>query len=214
MKKQTLTFLGRDSGFGEKNNSAYIELNDELILVDCGFTVFQEVKKNFDLSKYKNIKIIITHLHNDHAGSLSQIILYAYFVKNKKVTIISKCKRIKEYLDITGTPEDAYELNCNLDFVKTEHTKYLDAYGFMTNIEGKNIVYTGDTNTIEPFIPYLKNCDELYIDVSRFGGAHIKIDDILELLKEVKSNGTEIYLMHIDDKEYIRKITNDEFNID
>ena len=31
MKKQTLTFLGRDSGFGEKNNSAYIEFEDELI---------------------------------------------------------------------------------------------------------------------------------------------------------------------------------------
>ena len=28
---QTLTFLGKDSGFGEKNNSSYIEIENKLI---------------------------------------------------------------------------------------------------------------------------------------------------------------------------------------
>lgn len=213
MKKQTLTFLGRDSGFGEKNNSAYIEIGDELILIDCGFTVFEQIKNKFDLSKYKEIKIIVTHLHNDHAGSLSQLILYSYFVKNKKITVLSKCERIKEYLDITGTPEEAYELKNDTEFIKTEHTKYLDAYGFCLNVNGRKIVYTGDTNTIVPFMPYIENCDELYIDTSRFGGAHIKIDDILDILKSIKQKGAEIFLMHLDDKEYIRKVTSDEFNM-
>lgn len=211
MEKSTLTFLGRDAGFGEKNNSTYVETNEELLLIDCGFTVFEQVKNKFDLSKYKKIKIIITHMHNDHAGSLSQVILYAYFVKNKKITVISKCKRIKEYLDITGTPEEAYELKDDIEFIKTEHTKYLDAYGFRINIHNKNIVYTGDTCTIEPFLPYTENCDELYIDVSRYGGAHIKIDEVVNILREIKQNGTDIYLMHLDDREYISKATNNEF---
>ena len=35
MKKQTLTFLGRDLLYEEKNNSAYIEVEDKLILIDC-----------------------------------------------------------------------------------------------------------------------------------------------------------------------------------
>lgn len=214
MNKSTLTFLGRDSGFGDKNNSAYIEIENELIIIDCGFTVFEQVKNNFDLSKYKSIKIIITHLHNDHAGSLSQVILYAYFEKNIRVSVISKCENIKEYLDITGTPADAYELKQDIEFIKTAHTKYLDAYGFKINILGKNIVYTGDTSTIEPFIPYIKDCNELYIDVSRYGGAHIKIDDIIGILKDIKQKGTEIYLMHIDDKEYIKEITHNEFSIE
>ena len=30
---QTLTFLGKDSGFGEKNNSSYIEIENKLILI-------------------------------------------------------------------------------------------------------------------------------------------------------------------------------------
>lgn len=73
---QTLTFLGKDSGFGEKNNSSYIEIENKLILIDCGFTVFQQVKNKFNFENYESIHIIITHLHNDHAGSLSQLILY------------------------------------------------------------------------------------------------------------------------------------------
>ena len=32
-----LTFLGKDSGFGEKNNSAYFEKDDSLTLIDCGY---------------------------------------------------------------------------------------------------------------------------------------------------------------------------------
>lgn len=215
MNKQTLTFLGRDSGFGEKNNSAYFEENNNLFLIDCGLTVFQELKNNFDLSKYSTISIIITHLHNDHAGSLSQLLLYLWFVLKKKANIITSCVNIKEFLDITGTPSDCYELLNhlpNLEFIKTEHTPYLDAYGFNLIQNDKNIIYTGDTNTLEPFMPYMNNCNELYIDVSKFGGAHLKIDDILDTLISLKQNGTDIFLMHLDDKEYIKNFTNNEFN--
>lgn len=210
----TLTFLGTDSGFGQKNNSAYFENGNELVLIDCGFTVFHEVKEKFDLKKYDLIEIVITHLHNDHAGSLSQLILYLWFVLQKKAIIVSNCIHIKDYLDITGTPSEAYELKNslpNLTFIKTEHVKYLDSYGFKTVFNNKNIVYTSDTTTLSPFLHYLDNCDELYVDVSRFGGAHIKIDNIVDVLKDLKQMGIDIYLMHMDDKEYIKNMTNNEF---
>lgn len=217
MKKSILTFLGSDAGFGEKNNSAYYETDDSLILIDCGFTVFHEVLKKFDLAKYKNIDIIITHLHNDHAGSLSQLILYLWFVLNKRVRVISKCSRIKEYLDITGTPEEGYELKTeleNLEFIKTIHSPGLEAYGFVMTLDNKKIVYTGDTAIIEPFMPYIKNSDELYIDVSKNGGVHIKIVDVLSTLEKIQNEGTNIFLMHTDDREYIRNITKNKFEIE
>lgn len=207
----TLTFLGSDSGFGDKNNSSYIEEKNKLILIDCGFTVFNEIKRKFDFNKFEKIEIIITHLHNDHAGSLSQLILYLYFIYNKKITVVSKCNNIKQYLDITGTPSEAYELKDsleNLKFIKTEHTKYLDAYGFLLNLNNKKIIYTGDTNTIEPFLKDLDGANEFYIDVSRYGGAHIKIDNVIELLVNLKNKGIEVVLMHTDDKEYIKNVVN------
>ena len=212
MNNSLLTFLGKDSGFGDNNNSAYIEDNNNLYIIDCGFTVFNIIKNKFDFKKYDSINVIITHLHNDHAGSLSQVILYLFFIYNIKVNVVSKCENIKKYLEITGTPNEAYTLQDwleNLEFIKTIHTKYLDAYGFRLIINNKTLIYTGDTNTLEPFIPYLDNTNELYIDVSRFGDAHLKIDEVYEKLKQ---KGINIYLKHLDDKKYINNITNNKFN--
>lgn len=214
MESSILKFLGSDSGFGANNNSAYIEEKEKLTIIDCGFTVFTQIKKKFDLNKYKEINVIITHLHNDHAGSLSQLILYSYFIFNKKVNVISMCSKIKEYLDITGTPEDAYTLYNkfeNVEFIRTEHTRYLDSYGFKLCVNGKKIVYTGDTNILEPFIKYTNDIDEFYVDVSRYGGAHLKIDDVIEKLREIKKKKIKIYLMHIDDRKYIEEKINNEF---
>lgn len=214
MESSILKFLGSDSGFGINNNSAYIEEKGKLTIIDCGFTVFTQIKKKFDLNKYKEINVIITHLHNDHAGSLSQLILYSYFIFNKKVNVISMCSKIKEYLDITGTPEDAYTLYDkfeNVEFIRTEHTRYLDSYGFKLCVNGKKIIYTGDTNILEPFIKYTNDIDEFYVDVSRYGGAHLKIDDVIEKLREIKKKNIKIYLMHIDDRKYIDEQINNEF---
>lgn len=200
--------------FGDKNNSAYIEVDNKLIIIDCGFTVFNEIKNRFDLKSYNSINIIITHLHNDHAGSLSQVILYVYYIYGKKVTVISKCKEIKKYLEITGVDANIYNLKedmDNLEFIKTEHVKGIDSYGLKIKIKDKNIMYTGDTNTLQPFMPYLNNVDEFYVDVSKAGGVHLKIDDIIEVLKTIKKKGIDIYVMHLDDKAYIKKITKGEF---
>lgn len=216
MNNSTLTFLGSDAGFGDNNNSAYVELEDKLIIIDCGITVFNIAKQKFDFNKYKEINIIITHLHNDHAGSLSQLILYLWFVFNKKVKVISACENIKEYLKITGTTDEAYIIinsDNNIEFIKTEHAKELDCYGFYLNINNRKIVYTGDTQTLKPFIPYLEDANELYVDVSKNGGVHIKFEDIVQDLRRIKANGTDIYLMHIDDRQYISDKCNNEFEI-
>lgn len=217
MNNGTLKFIGRESGFGNSNNSAYVEINDNFILIDCGFSVFEQLKDNFDFNKYNSINVIITHLHNDHAGSLSQFILYLWYIYNKKVTIISKCKNIKEYLQITGTTKEAYQVTDNykdVEFIETVHVKELDCYGFKAKFNQKNILYTGDTKTITPFLQYVNDIEELYLDVSKFGGVHIKFDDVIGILKELKNTGIKIYLMHIDDYEYIKKINNNQFYLE
>ena len=209
-----LDFLGTESGFGNNNNSAYIEIDNEFILIDCGFTVFNHLKENVNFKKYDKINVIITHMHNDHCGSLSQLILYLWFVYGKKTYVITKCKNIKTYLDITGTTKEAYEITDNyknLIFIKTEHVKELDCYGFKMKINGKNIIYTGDTKNIDSFLEHMNNVDELYIDVSKNGGVHIKFEEVIPILEKIKKKGTNIYLMHIDDYEYIKKLNAERF---
>lgn len=82
----------------------------------------------------------------------------------------------------------------------------MDCYGFKIKLNNKNIVYTGDTAVIEPFLEYIKCADEAYIDVSKNGGVHIKIDDVIDILGKFQSNGVNIHFMHIDDKDYIKEI--------
>ncbi len=211
-----LNFLGRDSGFGKYNTSAFIEIDDKFILFDCGFTTFQILKERFDFNKYNEIVVFITHLHNDHAGSLSQFILYLWFVYHKKVLVISKCKNIKQYLEITGTTSDAYIVKDKYDdciFIPTIHVKELDCYGIKLRLKDKYIIYSGDTKILDSYLPYVENVSEIYLDVSRYGGVHLKFEDIIDDLKELKNKGIRIILMHIDDYEYISKINNNEFII-
>lgn len=203
---EALTFIGKGSGFADKNNSAYYEEDNILNIIDCGFSVFTEIKNKFNYERYTEINIIITHLHNDHAGSLSQLILFLWFTKNIKVNVISKCENIEKYLDITGTPREGYTLKSKIDklrFIKTQHVQNLDTYGFIVSIKDKKIIYTSDTCVIEPYLEYMNGIDELYIDISKSGGAHLECDKILSKLEEIKSKGIEIYPMHMDDEEYV-----------
>lgn len=211
MSKSTLKFLGRSSGFGLKNNSAYYEDGNRLVLIDCGLTVFNTVRETVDLSKYETIDIIITHLHPDHAGSLGQLLMYLGYVLKKKANVISKCKNIKNYLDIVGVDPALYMLTYspNISFIETIHAPELDSYGFKAKMGDNLIVYTGDTSTLQPFKEHLKDADEFYVDVSKFGGVHLKIDNVFEELISIQNKGVKVYLMHLDDEEYISNLVQD-----
>src|SRR4030095_1587723 len=65
-----LQFLGTGGAFNPEygNSAALIRCNGKSILIDCGFTVFAKLKE-FNLFNQIDY-ILITHLHNDHTGSL------------------------------------------------------------------------------------------------------------------------------------------------
>ena len=205
-----LKFLCRGSGFSGENNAAYVEVGEDLILIDCGYTVFNAIREKLDLAKYNNVYIITTHLHPDHAGSLGQLIMYMRYVLNKKPHILSICEKMQKYLGACGVDRKFYFLkeSCpyNIKFIKTTHSEFLDAYGFSLEINGKKIVYTGDTATLDPFEKHIEGAYELYVDVSKNGVIHLKIDEVFEKLIAIQNVGTKVFLMHLDDEEYISKV--------
>ena len=138
-----LNFLGTDAGFGKKNTSAWLVSKDNrLILIDCGNTVFSELLESGLLDKdWAGVDVIVTHLHLDHVGSLSQLGLYMYFNKKMPLNVISKCKDIDTFLSITdmrmdncvpGFPEVRYtkENRYNITFIPAPHSSGIDSYGF------------------------------------------------------------------------------------
>ena len=169
------------------------------------------------LDKISGIDVIITHMHGDHVGSLSQLALYSYFVLKTPINIITDCSEFDIFLLITGVarycqapgfPEERYTRNNDfVTFILTDHVgDELDCYGFSTKINGTHIVYTGDTKTLDPFIRYLDKGSQLFTDASTVGGVHLKLEDNLTLLNELTQKGVDVYLMHLDNEFKIREM--------
>lgn len=208
-----LTFLGRETGLAVNHISAYfVTDNNELVVIDCSVSAFQKLKQ-LRLKDYTHIYVHITHTHSDHVGGLSLFVQYMYFTLHRVITIIAPSyivkQDIKKLLSIEGCADDWYVITdvekCNKNWINasilTDHTPQLHGkcFGYSLNINGKTIIYTGDTNTLEPFEIDILGCDEFYVDVAIIKSpAHLNLVEALEKFLEFAAHGTKVYLMHLD----------------
>ena len=216
-----LKFLGRGSAFADEHNSAFFYHNDDLILIDCPESEFRKVKK-IELKAVKNIYILITHTHGDHSSGVGTMIQYAWYILHKPVTIVAPSDTVRKDLltllvQIEGCEPGRFhiaaadELHCEwlVSAVPTTHTKTLEGrcFGYHLNIQGNDIVYTGDTATLAPFLPLLHHGAWLYSEISfHKSGVHLFYMDTLPVLKELAQKGVKVYLMHMDEEEEISKL--------
>ena len=210
----SLKFFGRGSGFSDEHTSAYFSTkNNELILIDCPVQAFHKLK-HFDLQSYRNLYVLITHTHGDHIGGLGLLVQYAFFVLKKSITIVAPsfevAQDISTLLTIEGNLSEWYNLTLAIELkeewfcntIPTKHAPQLEnkCFGYRFNIDGINVVYTGDTSTLEPFIPYLDENSILYVDTSmHYNMVHLNFDTALDDFLTLNKKGVKIYLMHLDD---------------
>ena len=93
-----------------------------------------------------------------------------------------------------------------LKTIPTRHAPELDGkcFGFKLKTAKKTIVYTGDSGTLEPFLPELDDAEELYTEIAySFGVIHLLWAEQKDRLIEISKN-TDVYLMHMDDVQAIR----------
>lgn len=226
-----LNFFGNGAGFADEHTSAYFTTpNNEMVIIDCPMSTFFKLKK-MDLSSYDKIYVCITHTHGDHISGLGLFAQYAYFVLKKTIVIVAPSKDvaedIKTVLTIEGNEPAWYELMLTFDLMEgpkwyvnrilTTHSPQLEGkcYGYRFFINDTDVVYTGDTSTLEPFWPFLTDGCELYVDTSvYYGMIHLKLEDALDDLIACTHRDIKVYLMHLDDIEAAKKIVADIPNID
>jgi Metal-dependent hydrolases of the beta-lactamase superfamily III len=217
-----LKFLGRGAGFSDEHNGACFRKGKKLILIDCPMVSFVKLK-NLDYDGIDELVIAITHTHSDHIAGLALTIHYSTFITKRKVTVIAPSEEVKKDLAylfdrLDGCDKETYRLITAEDYMKeegsgwmkavilTEHVPLLSGrcFGYNLEISGKNTIYTGDTCTLEPYIPYLSEGSILYTECTAFeSDVHMYVDRLMEYEDFFKEKNIKVYLMHMNNEEEI-----------
>lgn len=232
-----LKFLGRGSAFNvtEGNNSCFYKNNkNQILLIDCGESVFSKIVLSEILKDINQIFVAITHTHSDHVGSLGSLALYSFFKLNKKINLVLtpsevQNNAIKTLCKIMGIADhqiniiepsellknfDEFE---NFEFVKTSHVEEFESFGIVITHKTDGVVYySSDTNSTEHLEKFLNhpNLHKIYVDTSKAdypGNVHISSKILADKVEPKLRH--KVYCMHIDDSKHIDYLKHIGFNV-
>lgn len=234
-----LKFIGTGSAFNTKlgNTSAYYKENGNLLLIDCGESVFGRILDLNLLDDVNNVYIAITHTHGDHVGSLSSLVLYLNIMKGIVPNILittedsaeSQENTFSTILSIGGVVEGEYEFTyCDMmeevfeglitiNMPTIEHSKKLTSYAVELIFNDKIIYYVGDNNDekyIKSIVKKLNKSDIIYTDGTNReykNSVHISLNKLCEIIPEQKRKQT--YCMHFDSYATIQDAKDCGFNV-
>ncbi|NEM96912.1 MBL fold metallo-hydrolase [Pontibacter burrus] len=177
-----IKFLGTGGAFDVDylNSAALLSFRGKNILIDCGFTVFTTLVHKSLISKVSYI--LLTHLHNDHIGSLPTLLLYKSIIeKSPRPVILYQSEQFKQQLCSWLEPQlkdpDKYAEFVPLEQVEgisaidtlNLHSENLQTYAFVFEDETR-LVYSGDLGKPEPLferldkMPIMRTC--VYHDIT------------------------------------------------
>lgn len=212
-----IKFLGRGSAFNTKegNTSAYYKDGYDMILIDCGCTVFSKIIEKNLLDDVHDLYIAITHSHPDHIGSLGDLIFYCYYAARIRVHILYSevycVDVVNKYLSSVGVPSYMFNFVKNyitindyriwFSFLQNKHVEDMNSYSIALENEKSrtSIFYSGDMYSIGiDFRIILKGYDKIYHECSYYdkcSDVHMNVDKLYCIAKNYKD---KVYCMHFD----------------
>jgi len=207
------------------NNSAYLKENNNLLLIDCGSTIFNSILEQGILDDINKIHILITHTHDDHIGSLSSLLLYLKYNHPTKIdyTIIVPepiQKSVRKHLKRGGVTDDLFiivkplvgtyyiqdpndESKTWISFKckETRHVPELKCFSYCFKYKGHDYFYSGDTAELS--VEDIERIQNLYYKMSYIdvtgnpnNPCHLPFNTLCNLLMpEVRQHVT---CMHLD----------------
>ena len=213
MPEQTLKFIGNGSWYNQSvpNTSAYIKLDDTMLLIDCGESIYKELVNNDLLNGINMLYVYITHNHSDHAGSLASLVLrckYSWNIDVKVMTYTDNVKSLKRILKSMGCECDVESVIVKT--IKTEnesivirafevdHTKDLTCSAIDIKTNNKRLLYTGDINRYIGDYVDVNIYDEIYTDCSTSykSNAHVHLDTLDKVVEPIIRH--KFFCMHLD----------------
>lgn len=215
-----ITFLGTSHGYAEKGrftSSALIESGGKYYILDAGAPIeYLLVNGEKDYDKIR--AVFLTHMHNDHVGSLSSIVepMLRYRYNNKATCFFPSNEgsvAFSDWLYALGVRED--DLKKNVKFEVTHEGRIFDdgdlcvyakrtehlgkggaAFSYVFEEKGKRVLFTGDLSYM--FMEYPDIALDTHYDLVVCEGAHFKLCDKKEMLK--KTDTDRMIFNHIYDE--------------
>ena len=152
-----IKFIGYGGAFDYKqvNSAAIIKIGSISILIDCGHSVYPILKK---LNIAEEIDyVFITHLHDDHVGSLSTFLIDRNFFSTPPKLIFPDFafkNTLVAFLKFSmQNPENYFEFMnikdigfANYIDTKNYHVKGMQTFSYIFYEKGEYVVYSGDLN--------------------------------------------------------------------
>lgn len=207
-----IKFLGTGGAFDTDylNSAAVLAFRGIHLLIDCGFTVFPALVKKNLVQKVSHI--LLTHLHNDHSGSLANLLLYKSIVEHSKPLVILYPsehfkQQIVKFLELQVKDPEKYatfvplEQFADITAVNTFglHSESLQSYAYIFDEEETRIVYSGDLGKPEALfdklskLPPKRTCVFHDISFSPDNDGHTYYKKLLPYL-----SGPEVFGYHCD----------------
>lgn len=203
-----ITFMGTSHGYAEKGqftSATLIEVSDLYYLLDAGAPV-ESLMINSNKSFDKIRGIFITHMHNDHAGSLTDVIepMLRFRYNNNAVCFFPSeggMDGFLNWMEILKVPKDMIlsTVECNVTVSgkiyeknglkvcakETEHIKN-EAFSYIFEADGKKVLFTGDMKM--GFGEYLELVGDEHYDLVVCEMAHAALCDVQDMLRQTNTN--------------------------
>jgi ribonuclease BN (tRNA processing enzyme) len=226
-----IKILGTGNAFNLQarlNSSFLLDIDEKIILVDCGFTVpFALQKENISYSSVDYI--FVTHYHGDHYAGLASFILALKHVSKqyKPLNIVGPGNvkaKVVELMSVLypGSSSLVEKLNINflsvpvnggsiklckfeVDIYKMIHSEASLPVGYIFKINNFKLGFSGDTSWHTGIPLFVNRCDKIILECNfseRLGESHISVDE-LEASSEIQLKKKDIYLTHLhEDSSY------------
>jgi ribonuclease BN (tRNA processing enzyme) len=216
-----LLFLGSGNAFAAQGRAFSSFLLDGRYLFDCGPTVLQQLAKA-GLQTDDIDVVFISHFHADHFFGLPFLFLDArYGGRTKPLTIVGppgleeRTKQLmalgyarildeahfeRRYIEVT---DDFSGRACDLAFraAQVKHVPDLECYAFRAELEGRTLVYSGDSTLCDGLLCLSQGADVIVTECSCKGNdVHLTPAGVETVAKQ--SPGARVIVTHLDGHEH------------